>query len=807
MLKNYIKLSVRSLLKNKFYTLFNVLGLTIGITGSFLIFLYLQNELSYDKGFSKASDIYRLAIEYNISGKIDRFSNVPRPVGPKFKDEFPEVVEYTRMAGLNGLYNHEAMIARNDEVKVKSTQIFYADSSYFKIFDHQFIYGNPEKALVEPNSMVINETMSHKLFGKENPIGQVVRLDDGTSVKIKGLIKDFTGNTHMSFDALVSWSTIHDDRDNSRWLGRHVYTYVLLQPTSDPQVLLDKYDAFYEKYMAETFKQLNATNSLIIQPLTKIHLTSDLNWEAYVNGNMLNVYIFSIVVIILLALASINYVNLETARLMGKSKEIGIRKIIGAKKTSLMIHSLVESVLVTLIAVVFTIFLSFVLLPWFNDLSGLNLGINYLSNPEYLFGLVILGIVLGIISGLLPAIYLSNFRTVDSLNSRTNSGSRSPLVRKILVTAQLTVSIGLVICAMTVDSQVLFMKHKNIGFDKENILVIDLKKESVIKQIETVKTEMASISNVIAAASAVDIPGDELNQTAVNATQNGKEPLSTGAQFMQVDYDYLDFIGMNLKEGRFFDKSFGSETDLSVIVNETAVQEYGWEENPLEQKIDFGPDREGNVQQMNVIGVMHDFHSSSLHDKIQPVLVFVGDPMPDDTKLFLKLSGSHLSQTISEIEKKWSKFDRENPMEYVFVDDNFANKYQSEEKVFILLSYFSYLTIAISALGLFGLISFTSKNRRKEISIRKVLGSPVEGILLLLSREFLLLIAVANFLAWPLAYFGMQNWLEGFAYRTGFNISVFLYAGLISIIVTLFTIAYHTIRTAQSNPIKYLRDE
>lgn len=804
--RTYLKFASRSFAKNKFYALFNIFGLTIGFTGAFLISLYLTHELSYDKSFHRADDIYRLGIEYNFSGKIDQFCNVPRPVGPKFKEEFPEVETYTRLAGVNGLYTHKALLQRGEN-KIKSNKIFYADSTYFKVFQHRFIKGNPHTALIKPQSMVINETLAKALFGSEDAMGQTIRLDDGSRVQVTGLIADFEGNTHMPFDALISWSTIHSDADNAQWLGRHVYTYVLLQEQASHNTLIDKYDAFYAKYMAETFKQYDATNKLIIQPLPDIHLQSNLTWEAFPNGNVVNIYIFSAIAIILIVLSAINYINLETSRLVSRTREIGIKKVLGANKGVLVLQGLVESTITAMIAVLLSALLAWVLLPWFNGLAGISIVLNYLKDPWLLGLLLVSGIGLGLLTGVLPSVYLSRFHAVDSLSNKSSGQVKMPKLRSALVLLQLIASITLIIGALAVDRQVVYMKNIDPGFEKENTLVINLKDTVVSNHLSSVKAAFEALPEVLGVAAAVDTPGDELNQTVANVTKKNGERGPVGTQFMQVGFGYMEFMGMQLVEGRYFDKSFGSDVASSIIVNETAAQKFGWEGNYIGQTVDFGPNQDGTTDYYTVIGVMKDFHASSLHHEIQPILIFAADPMPVEGKLFLKLRGTNLSETLTQVEQTWSRFDQKNPAEYVFVDDNLASKYVVEEKIFSLLGYFAYLAIAISALGLFGLVSYTSNLRRKEVSIRKVLGSSVSGVFVLLSRDFMILLIVANVISWPLSYLGIQSWLDNFAYRTNLGLWIFAYAALISVMVTGVTIAFHILKTARANPVQYLRNE
>ncbi|GJM35542.1 MAG: ABC transporter permease [Saprospiraceae bacterium] len=804
MFKNFLTVAWRNLRKYKLYSALNILGLSVGITGSFLIFLFLQSELSYDKHFQHAKDIYRLGVEYDFSGKIDQFSNIARPVAPQMKEDYPQVETYTRMAGLNGLFTHKAQFDYQHN-PVKSDRVFYADSSFFEVFDYEFLAGNPEKALVAPNTIVLTQQMAKNIFGNADPIGQQLKVDGTELMTVTGLLADSRDKTHMPFDALVSWTTQFTEQENDIWLGRHVYSYLRLQEGADPGFLEAQFDSFFDKYMAANFKQAGGTAKLIVQPLESIHLNSNLNWEAYANGNTATIKIFSVIALFLLLIASFNYMNLAIAQSGGRAREVGMRKVMGARKSTLISQYLVESVLVALIALWLVIGLSFLFLPQFDMLAGQELSINFFRNPGLLIGLVATTGLVGLISGIYPAFVLSGFKPVDIFKGVGGATNNRNHLRKILVVTQFVIAIALMASTLFVNQQVAYLQEKDLGFDRENIMAIEMKDTLIFNNLNAIQQELEQMPAILGSAVSSALPGMELNQLVVNIKDGQGERVPFGVQFMEVDYDFADLIGMEIVKGRNFDRAFPADLTTNVIINEAAARKFGWEADPINKIMDFGPESDGTIPEYKTIGVIRDFHAGSLHNAIQPIVLFL--PFQPGGRLFLKLSGNDLPETIAQIEKKWAGFGASAPLEYVFLDQSLADQYIAESKLLKLLGYFALLTIFISALGLFGLVSLASTQRKKEIGIRKVLGASINGLLLLLSREFILLVAIANLLAWPLAYYGIRKWLEGFAYSIDITWTPFLLAAFLSLLMAILTLGYHALRAAFVNPVEALRHE
>ena len=808
---NYLKIAFRNLMRKKFYSAINILGLSIGITCSFLIFLFIQSELSYDKHYENADNIYRLGVEYNIGGKIDRYCNIPRPIGPTLKAIYPEILEYTRLCGVNGLRTHKAMI-EFEENKFICDKIFAADSSFFKVFKNEFLKGNPEDALVQPNSIVLTESYAKRIFGVQEPFGKTITIDNEYEMNVVAVIKDIPGKTHMEYEAIVPWNVAYREGEENVWYGWHTYTYIMFPDNYDITEFETKFQEFYEEYMIETFERANGTCAIILQPLKSIHLNSNLTWEAYPNGNIMNIYIFSIIAIFLLVIACINYMNLATARSAYRGREVGLRKIFGSFRSSLIWQFITESIIIALFATIVAIGLAELVLPLFNNLLVNNVEINFINNPVHIFGLLGLAIIIGFFAGIYPAFYLSAFVPIRVIKGNLEKGLKGASLRKILIVIQFSISIALIIGTLIVLQQIDFAKNKELGFNKENIMVISIKDTLVDKQIQVIKEEFLSNPNISAVATSYNLPGIELNHTTVYAENNegGFDPV--GCQFMQIDYDFVDLLNMKITEGRNFNRNMDSSIYDGMLINESAIRKFGWKENALEKGISFGQDSEGNILKLNVLGVIKDFHVGSLHSLIQPIVIFL---IPDEgdvfysrhKRLFIRLKNENILETVKHVRDEWSRIDPNNPIDYVFLDDNFDKLYKAEEKLINLFSYFSFITVFIACLGLLGLASFTAEQRTKEIGIRKVLGASVSNITFLLSKEFIKWVLIANIIAWPVAFYAMSNWLQNFAYRIHIGLGVFILSGIIAMLIAIFTVSYQAIKAANSNPVKALKYE
>ena len=811
MLKNYLKVALRNLMRKKFYSAINIIGLAIGIACSFLIFLFIQSELSYDKHYKDADNIYRLGVEYNMGGKIDRYCNIPRPIGPNLKAIYPEILEYTRLCGVNGLTTHKAMIEFEGN-KFSCDKIFAADSTFFQVFSHEFIVGNPKDALVQPNSIVLTESYAKRIFGSQEPLGKTILIDNEYEMNVVAIIKDIPGKTHMEYEAIVPWNVVYREGEENVWYGWHVYTYVKFPSNYDIAEFEAKFPEFYKKYMLETFERSDGTCKIILQPLKSIHLTSSLTWEAYPNGNIMNIYIFSVIAVFLLLIGCINYMNLATARSAYRGREVGLRKVFGSYRSSLIWQFITEAIIISILATIVAISLAELILPLFNNLVINPVDIDFIKNPVHILGLLGLAIFIGFFSGTYPAFYLSAFVPVRVINGNLDKSNKGTSLRKILIVIQFSISIALITGTLIVLQQIDFAKNKELGFDKENIMVISIQDTLVEKQIPIIREEFLSNPDIIAIATSNNLPGIELNHTtlSIENDEGGFDPV--GCQFMQIDYDFVDLLNMKIIEGRNFDRTMDRTVSAGMLVNEAAVRKFGWEENVLEKGIDFGQDSDGNNTKLNVLGIIKDFHVGSLHNLIQPIVVFLipdeGDPIIRGHKrLFIKLTDEHIFETVEHIKNEWSRIDPNNPIDYVFLDEKFDELYKAEEKLINLFTYFSIITVFIACLGLFGLAAFTAEQRTKEIGIRKVLGASVSTIIILLSKEFTKWVLISNIIAWPIAFYAMNKWLQNFAYRIQIGLGVFILSGVIAMLIAIFTVSYQAFKAANSNPVEALKYE
>jgi len=810
MFKNYLLVAIRNIKKQKFYSFINILGLAIGITCSFLIFLYIESEVSYDKFYPNGDNIYRLGCTNNFNGKIDSYANAPRPIMAKLMELYPEVQQYTRVCGLNGLFTHKVEIGYED-ISINSEKAFAADSTFFQVFQNEFIRGDAETALNEPFSVVISEDLAKRLFGDEDPYGKSVVMENVFTVTVTGIFKDHPGATHFEYEIIVPWIAAYRGGEENAWYGWHVYQYMLLQENYDYKNLEAKFPAFYEEYMKETFDNLSGSSELFLQPIKDIHLKSNLTWEMYPNGNITNVYAFTIIAIFLLAIACINYMNLATARSIRRNREVGMRKIFGSQRSSLIWQFQTEAVIMSLVAVLIALLLIELSLPIFNSITSLNLNLNLLNNPEYFLGLIMISLLVGFLSGLYPAFMLSSLSPVKVLKSMNPKGSKGVFLRKFLIVLQFTISISLIIGTLIVVKQLAFARNKDLGFNKENVVAITVKDTLINRNIPAIKQELTSNPNILGASVSFNLPGTTFNRFPARLDNNEGVIERYSCQFMQIDYEFLETLDMKLLEGRNFERDREDSWFQSALVNETTVKRLGWDE-ALGKRILAFEDSLGNPTYINVVGVVSDFHPNSVREQIHPILLFL---IPDNQNsyyggnkyLFVRIKDADVFSTMNFIKEKWEQFGTGNAMQYTFLDEQLNRMYKNEEKLITLFSVFTFITIFIACLGLLGLAAFTAEQRSKEIGIRKVLGSSVLQILGHLSKDFAKLVFFANIIAWPIAYFAMKHWLQYFAYRTNLSVWVFLVSGISALLIALLTISVQTIKAAMSNPADVLQYE
>jgi putative ABC transport system permease protein len=793
MIKNYLKIAFRNLWRHKIFSFINIMGLAVGMTACFLIFLYVRFELSYDSFNSKADRIYRVVADIKTPTEVINAGGPSWAVPPNAKDEFPEVESFVRIAS-------DQVLIRKGNIKFQEENAVWADSALFHVFDFKLIEGNPATALKDQLSVVLSETTAKKYFGKQNPLGQTLLLTgDALPAKVTGVMKDIPENSQIKADMFLSMTTITQrfaPRIDSQWGNYGASAYLLLRPHTDAKKLEAKFPAFLEKRNGTEMKKSQMYPTLFLEPLRWVYLNSTRDGSK--TGNINNVYIFSIVAIFILLIACINFINLTTARAAERAKEVGIRKVVGALKRQLTKQFIGESVILSLIAFSLTILFAWLLLPLFNQLAGKTISHSIFENIRYLLILFGTAIGIGLLAGLYPALILSSFKPVVVLKGKFATGTRGILLRKVLVISQFTISIGLIIATIIVYNQMNYMRNQDLGFNKDQVIVMDTYGDS---SKDAFKQALTSIPTVRSVATSSSVPGGG-NPGAYSEIENVKGDLQiANLDLYFVDFDYINQFKIKMVAGRGFSKDFATDTTQAMVLNEAAIKMFGY--TSPEQAIgrrfkQWG--REGKI-----IGVMKDFHFHSLQQPIKPLSMRIE---PGGCNLVsAKVSVTNLPGTISAIENKWKQIIPNRPFSYFFLDEFFDKQYRSEDRFGKLFLNFAVLAIFISCLGLLGLASYSTIQRTKEIGVRKVLGASVGNIVNLLSKDFLKLVAISSLIAFPLAWFAMNKWLQSFAYRTAVAWWVFLLAAMLATFIALFTISFQAIRAAITNPVKSLRTE
>ena len=793
MLKNYFKIAFRNLWRHRVFSFINILGLTVGMTACFLIFLYVHFELSYDSFHSKANRIYRVVCDIKTPTEVIKAGGPSWAVGPHITQDFPQVEAAVRTTD-------DELLVRKGNVKFQELNSLWADSAFFGMFDFKLLKGNPKTVLQEPLSIVFSESAAKKYFGNADPVGQTVLLTgEGFTAKITGVMKDIPENSTVKADMLVSMSTLTRKLNpglDDQWGNYGNSTYVLLKPGTRPGDLQAQLPAFLERRNGTEMKKINMYPTLFLEPLKDVYLRSTRNGNS--TGNINNVYIFSWVAGFILLIACFNFVNLTTARSAERAKEVGIRKVVGAVKGQLTGQFIGESVLLCAISFILTLVSTALLLPSFNHLAGKTISTGIFENLNFVLILFLAAIGIGLLAGVYPALVLSSFKPVTVLKGRFSTGTKGQLLRKALVIAQFTISIALIIATIIVYNQMNYMRRQDLGFNKDQMMVINTNGDPAK---DAFRNAVAGLPNIKGVAMASSVPGGG-NPAAYSEIENVKGVLQiANLDLYFVDFDYIPQFKIKMIAGRAFSPDFQTDTTQSMILNEAAVKMFGYTSPAQAVGHRFKQwGREGRI-----IGVMKDFHFRSLQLPIKPLSMRIE---PNGCSLVaIKLSTQNLPKTIAAIENKWNALIPARPFSYYFLDEFFDKQYRTEERFGKLFLNFSVLAIIISCLGLLGLASYSTMQRTREIGIRKVLGASVPNIVNLLSREFLKLVAIAILIASPVAWFAMHGWLQDFAYRIEIGWWIFLIAGLIAVLIALATVSFQAIKAAIANPVKSLRVE
>ncbi len=795
MVKNLLKIAIRNILKEKTYSLINILGLSIGITGSVFLGLYIIDELSYDKYHQNASNIYRIVSHIKEPDNEFTWAVAQIPLADELKSNYADVIDVVRFYGMGRL------LFKNEDKQFYEEDVYLADSTVMDVFTYQFLAGDPETALDNPNSIILTKSLAIKYFGEDKPLDETLQNQRGDEYQVTAVIEDIPTNSHFHFDALISKSSNPDYRGS--WGNFGVFTYIHLPEGYDLSKMNENFEKVLEDHVNPIFASMGITVNYVMQRITDIHLHSKIQDEAESNGDISYIYIFSVVAFFMLIIASINYMNLATARSVKRAKEVGIRKVMGSQRNQLIYQFISESLILSIIALVVSIGLIYLLLPQFNQVSGKVIPFSYLFQPEILIGLISVVVFVGIVAGSYPAFYLSGFKPVDVLSGKTPAKGGNSGLRKVLVVFQFSISVFMLISTMVVYDQLQYLQEKDLGFNKDHIVRMELASREIREKSEVIRNKFLEIPSIINVASASDSPGSNVGKLIVRVDLNDGTTDERGVDLFSADYDFIETLGMTIVEGRNFSRDILSDTSGACLVNESMVKRMSWDE-PLGKRFYFGDG--DNERIFKVVGVVKDYHQNSLYSEIEPLMILHRE---NRYYMYVKIDGTNIPQTMASLENAWKDLNQGLPFEYQFLDQDFDSQYDADRKRGTLFTAFSTLTIVIACLGLLGLASFTTEQRTKEIGIRKVVGANLQSIIYLVSKEFLVLILIAIVLAFPAAYYFMDNWLQSFSYKININNEVltFLLSSLLAIVITLSTVGFHTIRAAISNPVNALRNE
>jgi putative ABC transport system permease protein len=794
MLKNHFKIALRNLWRHRGFSFINITGLSVGITACFFIFMYVAFELSYDKFHTKADRIYRVVTDIKTPSETINTDVTSWAFAPNLKTDFPEIEAFTRVSG-------GSFLVRKGEVKFQEEKSLFADSTFFKVFDFKLLKGNAKTALSAQASIIFSQTAAKKYFGDADPVGQTVLITgDAIPALVTGVMQDMPVNSQIQADMLISMTTLTQKFNkglDDQWGNYGATSYLLLKPGVDANVLQSKFPAFINKRNGEESRQRQMFATLLLEPLKDIYLHSKRGGQEV--GSISNVYIFSIVAVFILLIACINFINLTTARSVERAKEVGIRKVVGAAKGELAGQFIGESVVLCLIAFVITILLSILFLPLFNQLSGKVISTGVFSNWFNILILFGISVAIGFLAGIYPAMVLTSFKPVLVLKGRFSTGTKGNLLRKSLVVAQFSISIALIIGTIIVYNQMDFMRNRDLGFSKDQMLVMNSDGDAGKDALEQAVRAIPGVKSV---AQSSAVPGGG-NSGAYSEIENKKGDLQIANLAVYfVDFDYLNQYKIKMVAGRGFSRDFmTTDTSQAMIMNEEAVKLFGYS-SPQEA---IGKRFKQWGREGKIIGVMKDFHYRSLQEKIAPLTMRV--ELKGLNLVSVKVDAKNLPATLAAIESKWKEIIPTKPFSYYFLDEFFDRQYRAEQRFGNLFFNFAILAIAISCLGLLGLASYSTYQRTREIGIRKVLGASTPGIVNMLSIDFMKLVGISFIIATPVGWYFMHKWLQDFAYRIDIQWWVFAAAGILAMIVALTTISFQAIKAAITNPVKSLRSE
>ena len=807
MFRNYLSIAFRNLWKNKGFSAINIFGLAIGIATCLLITLYVWDELSYDIYNAKADRIYRVDNEIKFNGNYLNLAQAPALLGSTMVREIPQVEQYTRLRW------YGSFLVKKGTENIQEGRVGYADSSLFDVFTLPLIAGNGKTALKDYHSLVITETIAKKYFNRTDVVGKTMLINDTANYKITAVIKDIPEQSHFRFDFFVPMTESYGSHDDN-WLSENWSTYILLKKNADVKGVVSQLNPLMDRHVGPQlqsavnisladFKKGGGYIRASLMPLTAIHLHSNKTAELDANGNAEYVYIFSAIALMILLIACVNFMNLSTARSSNRAKEVGVRKVLGSLKANLVQQFLTESFLISFIALLFAIVIAALLLPYFNQLAGKEIHSSTLFQPFMLLSLVALMLVVGLLAGSYPAFFLSSFQPIDVLKGKLATGFKRSWLRNALVVFQFFISIVLIFGTIVIYNQLIYIHNKDIGFNRNQVITIN-HTDILGNGAESFKNELLQISGVQSATMTGYLPVNNNRNNNTYFTSPTLDP-STGisVQAWTVDENYVSTLGLQMLLGRNFSPQFLTDS-TGVIINEAAVKFLAAKEL-LNKKIYTLTDAQTKSQiDFHIIGIVKNFNFSSLRDVVTPLALFLGK---DNGNISVRINSTHVPEVMAQIKNKWKVMAPAKPFDYSFMDDDFNRLYTTEQRTGQIFITFAVLAIFIACLGLLGLVTYAAEQRIREIGVRKVLGATVANIVGMLSADFLKLVVIASLIAFPVAYYFMNQWLQSFAYRISISPWIFVVAGLIALFIALATVGFQAVRAAVMNPVKSLRTE
>jgi putative ABC transport system permease protein len=795
MLKNLLTIAVRNLVKDKTYSAINILGLTIGITCSLFLLLYILDETSFDRYHKNAENIYRIVSHIKEPDNAFTWSSTQMPLADELRDNYPEIENAVRFIGMNRNQY------KNGDLQFYENKFFLVDSTVFDMFTYDFLAGDPGTALDQPFSVVLTETAARKYFADaRGALNQSLINQQNENFKVTGVIKDVPLNSHFRFDGLVSKST--RPQLTGAWGGFGVTTYIQLPAGYDLTRIAASLDKVVKEKVNPVFEGAGVKVKYGLQRITDIHLHSKIQDEAEEGGDISYIYIFSAVGAFMILIACINYMNLATARSTNRAKEVGLRKVMGSARGQLIAQFLTESVVVAVASLLISLVLIYALLPAFNSLANKQLPFSYITQTPVMIGLVVIILITGILGGSYPAFYLSGFSPVSVLKGKLSGKGGNSAFRKALVVLQFGLSIFMLVSTLVVFDQLQFLRNKDLGFNKENVVRLNLNR-NMLANGEVLAERLRKLPEVVAVGKADGSPGEGIGKTLLQIENAEGKMVDRGADIFSADYEYLNAMEMKIVTGRNFSKQNPGDTAFSVLVNQSMVNRMAWKD-PIGRKFIFGgPNGQG---ERKVVGVIQDYNQNSLYDEIEPLFIILRNEL---NYVFVRLAQGDIRNSISALETEWKQVYPNSPFEYIFLDEDLDSQYKADEKRSQIFTAFSILTVIIACLGLLGLAAFTTEQRTKEIGVRKVIGATVNSLIMLVSKEFLLLVSMGILIAFPAAWYFTNSWLQNFAFRIELQNEwpTFLLSAILAIVITAITVGYHVLRAANANPVNSLRDE